>query len=100
MSNCSKPFRYVDANQTIYGLQHQKWSNISRVATEIANFRKRNKVLKIEKNESKKLKIFHKLLEEMSQSPQYNQSKQSKSSASTENGYQETDNKSYLEKYW
>ena len=36
----------------------------------------------------------------MSQSPQYNQSKQSKSSASTENGYQETDNKSYLEKYW
>ena len=46
-------------------------------------------LLEIEKKESKKIKIFQKLLEQISQSPQYNQRGQCQSSG--RNVYEETD---------
>ena len=46
-------------------------------------------MFEIEKKEIKKLKCFHKLTEKISQSPQYNQSRQSQSSRG--NVYEETD---------
>ena len=46
-------------------------------------------LLEIEKKESKKIKIFQKLLEQISHSPQYNQRGQCQSSG--RNVYEETD---------
>ena len=50
-------------------------------------------LLEIEKKESKTLNTFQKLLEQISQSPQYNQSRQSQSSKGTvyEETHQELD---------
>ena len=61
--------------------------------------RRRKLLLNIERKESKKLKIFQKLLEQMNQNPQYNRSRQSESSANREEIYTRklTKNQAYLE---
>ena len=75
----------VDNKSTTFGLKHRKWSNTSEITRlpdklQISGKRQRILLLEIEKNESKKLKSFQKILEQISQSPQYNQCRQNQSS--------------------
>ena len=69
---------------------HQKWV-VSGITRKITNFRKKVEDIIVENWEkgSKKLKTFQKLLQQISESPQYNQSRQSRSSRGFV--YEETD---------
>ena len=66
----------VDSKPTTYGLKHQKWSITSEFIRQRTNLR----MQEIEKKESKKLKSFQKLLEQINQS-QYNQSRAGRAKA-------------------